>query len=255
MPIFKTMDKLKAKTTFKAIAATILFAAFYGVNFTALSADLKTDRQGVYLAPGWGKLSFEAPAAGSYSLPVIGQAADGEVLDTEGESQSLADLMDDKVTLLSFIYRTCDDVNGCPLSTMVLYTTGNKIAEQQGLKDKLRILTISFDPEFDTPEVMKEFSESLNVGKTIDWHFLTSQSDQAIKPVLESYQQSVVPDATNAGEGRNKFSHILRVYLIDRKKQIRNIYSMSFLHPDILINDVKTLLLEEAIAEAAINKK
>jgi cytochrome c peroxidase len=246
---------LKAVVVTKLMCAVICAISLCGLSVSAFASDLKADRQGVYLAPGWGKLSFEAPAVGTYSLPVISQAADGTVLNSDGESQQLAELMYDKVTLLSFIYRTCDDVNGCPLSTMVLYTTGNKIAEQQGLKGKLRILTLSFDPEFDTPKVMKEFSQSINAGKTIDWHFLTSQSDQAIKPILESYQQSVVPDATNEGEGRNKFSHILRVYLIDRKKQIRNIYSMSFLHPDILINDVKTLLLEDAIAEAANNKK
>jgi cytochrome c peroxidase len=35
------------------------------------------------------------------------------------------------------------------------------------------------------------------------------------------------------------------VYLIDKNKQIRNIYSVSFLHPDTLINDVKTLLAED----------
>lgn len=236
------------------IVVLLLCVAISGVSTIALASGLNADRQGVYLAPGWGKLSFDAPAAGSYSLPIISQAADGEVLNTDGKPQSLAELMDNKVTLLSFIYRTCDDINGCPLSTMVLHTTGKKIAEQQDLRGKLRILTLSFDPEFDTPKVMKEFSESINAGKTIDWHFLTSQSDLAIKPILESYQQSVVPDATNKGEGRNKFSHILRVYLIDREKQIRNIYSMSFLHPDILINDVKTLLLEDAISKAVIKK-
>jgi cytochrome c peroxidase len=235
--------------------SSLFCISFFGLSSNALASDLKVDRQGVYLAPGWGKLSFDAPAAGTYSLPVIGQAADGQVLDTDGNFQSLDDLMNDKVTLLSFIYRTCDDVNGCPLSTMVLYKTGSQIAKQQGLKDKLRILTLSFDPEFDTPEVMKEFSESLSGDQAIDWHFLTSQSDQAIKPILESYHQSVVPDVNNAGEGRNKFSHILRVYLIDRKKQIRNIYSMSFLHPDILINDVKTLLLEDQIGSREASKK
>ena len=37
-------------------------------------------------------------------------------------------------------------------------------------------------------------------------------------------------------------SHILRVFLIDQEKNVRNIYSVSFLHPDLLINDIKTLL-------------
>ncbi len=207
--------------------------------------ETKLDRQGVYLAPGWGKLTYEAPEAGSYTLPIIDTAAGGSVLDVNGKPHDLDELLGDKITLLSFIYRTCDDVNGCPLSTMVLYTTGNEIAKQTGLADKLRILTLSFDPQFDTPDVMREFRDSLVGDQSIDWRFLTSESEQEIQPILEAYQQSVIPDVNNSGEGRNKFSHILRVYLIDREKQVRNIYSVSFLHPDILINDVKTLLLED----------
>jgi cytochrome c peroxidase len=36
----------------------------------------------------------------------------------------------------------------------------------------------------------------------------------------------------------------LRVFLIDRKRQIRNIYSISFLHADTVLADVRTLLAE-----------
>jgi len=234
---------------FRHLVLSLLCTTFLNVGLIAEAADLKTDRQGVYLAPGWGKLSFDAPEAGTYSLPVIDYALGGEVLDSDGKTQNLDTLLGDKVTLLSFIYRTCDDVNGCPLSTMVLYSTGNQIAKQKDLHDKLRILTLSFDPEFDTPEVMKEFSKSLVGEQALDWRFLTTASEKEIQPILKSYQQTVVPDVNNTGDGRNKFSHILRVYLIDRKKQIRNIYSMSFLHADILVNDVKTLLLEDQLLD------
>ncbi len=235
----------------KQSAQILLVAALLSVNNVTLAADLKTDRQGVYLAPGWGKLSFEAPAAGSYSLPIVDHAAGGEVLNTDGKSQNLDELLGEKVTLLSFIYRTCDDVNGCPLSTMVLYTTGSEIAKQEELRGKLRMLTLSFDPKFDTPDVMKEFSDSVASNPELDWQFLTTASQQEIQPILDAYQQSVIPDVNNSGDERNTFSHILRVYLIDQKKQIRNIYSMSFLHPDILINDVKTLLLEDQMQVGA----
>lgn len=241
--------------------AFLLFGALLGLSIAltgpacAAGNEAKNElgRQGVYLAPGWGKLSFDAPAAGSYSLPVIDQAAGGEVLNSDGKAQNLDELLGEKVTLLSFIYRTCDDVNGCPLSTMVLYTTGNEIAKQDDLQDKLRILTMSFDPQFDTPEVMKEFKESLSSDDLIDWRFLTGASEQKIQPILDAYQQSVVRDANSDSEGRNKFSHILRVYLIDQQKRIRNIYSLSFLHPDILINDVKTLILESQQAQTQIS--
>jgi cytochrome c peroxidase len=204
----------------------------------------RTDRQGVYLAPGWGQLEFKAPAAGSYELPVIDRATDGTVLNSKNEMVRLTELMGEKITILSFIYRTCDDVNGCPLSTMVLNTVASKVIKEPSLKDNLRLLTLSFDPESDTPEAMQKYSESILGNRKIDWHFLTTKSDQQIKPILDAYQQSVVPDILANGKAK-KFSHLLRVYLIDRSHQVRNIYSLSFLHSDLLINDIKTLLMEE----------
>ena len=81
-------------------------------------------------------------------------------------------------------------------------------------------------------------------------HFLTTKSQTELQPILDAYQQTVVRDRKSE-DGKGKFSHILRVYLIDKQKQIRNIYNLSFLHPDILVNDVKTLLMEEEGAAAA----
>ncbi|MFT5209486.1 MAG: cytochrome c peroxidase [Flavobacterium sp.] len=216
-------------------------------GFAHAQSDDIPGREGVFLAPGWGKLSFEAPAAGSYELPAIWLAQDGEVLDEDGKPQSLAKLMEGKVTLLSFIFRTCDDVNGCPLSTMVLYTMGSKLEKEPEIASKVRMLTLSFDPRFDTPDVMKEYGESIAGGSDMDWHFLTSESETAIAPILDAYQQTIVADPIESSDQRTKFSHILRVYLIDKERQVRNIYNLSFLHPDILINDVKTLLMEEGI--------
>ncbi len=213
----------------------------------------------IVLAPGWGELGFEPPVAGTYKLPKIRPATGGAILDTAGKSLDLGDLLGEKVTVLSFIYRTCDDVNGCPLSTMVLNRLAGKVKEHPRLAHDLRLLTLSFDPEFDTPAVMKKFGEgikgvSANKGRTADWQFLTSSSDEAIQPILDAYQQSVIPDMQTRTDGRKKYSHILRVYLIDRKKQIRNIYNVSFLHPDILINDVLTLLNEEKVGKQTSTK-
>lgn len=216
-----------------------------------------TPKEGAYLAPGWGRLTFEAPAPGTYELPVVGPAAGGAILDEEGNALDLDDLLGEKITLLSFIFRTCDDSNGCPLSTMVLHRIGAKMKGSTELGDNLRLLTLSFDPEFDTPAVMKAFGEGFvdpnEPEKQIDWRFLTSESDDHIRPILDSYQQTIVIDPA-LREGRRTFSHILRVYLIDREKQVRNIYNVSFLHPDILLNDVLTLLADEEQGRQAQKK-
>ena len=61
---------------------------------------------------------------------------------------------------------------------------------------------------------------------------------------LHGYNQWISKDFDEQGRYLGTISHILRVFLIDRDKQIRNIYSISFLHADMLLNDIRTLLLE-----------
>ena len=71
------------------------------------------------LAPGYGELGYALPAVGSYALPPLGEAADGEVLDSDGEARRLYELFGDRYVLLAFIYTNCSDVNGCPLTSHV----------------------------------------------------------------------------------------------------------------------------------------
>jgi len=195
------------------------------------------------LAPGYSPLAFKAPQAGSYTLPVIDLAADGMVLSTTTQSQNLHDLMADKVVLLSFIYSTCSDVNGCPLATGVFHKINRRLQQDPEIAKKVRLLTLSFNPLHDTPEAMGHYAEGFK-NDLVDWQFLTTASEQKLQPILDQYQQNIQKIYDKQGQFTGTFSHILRVYLIDKNKQIRNIYSVSFLHADTLVNDVKTLLNE-----------
>lgn len=192
-------------------------------------------------APGYGTLEYELPAAGSYRLPSLGSAADGNVIDERGNAANLHRLMGDKIVLLSFIYSTCSDVNGCPLATAVFHKIKNRLKKEPELARQLRLLTLSFNPEHDTPDKMKQYGEHLQ-GENIEWRFLTTASEDELRPILDNYRQSIQKIHDKDGHFTGTFAHTLRVYLIDRDKAIRNIYSVSFLHPDTLINDVKTLL-------------
>jgi cytochrome c peroxidase len=207
----------------------------------ALAIDTKNEEP-ILLAPGYGPLTFEAPIAGSYQLPIYGYASDGDVLNSQGLEQTLGELMGDKVVLLSFIYATCNDVNGCPLSTSVFHKIKRRLTKA-GLKDDLRLITLSFDPKHDTPNIMANYAKSLETEQT-DWRFLTTHSQKELRPILEGYNQTIQQEYDDQGETMGTFSHTLRVYLIDQKRKIRKIYSVGFLHPDILINDVKTLIQE-----------
>ena len=224
------------------------------------------------LAPGYGELDFEAPKAGSYELPALGFAKDAKVLNVDGEQVRFHDLYAGKYTLLSFMYSRCGDVNGCPLTHVVFNRIRQIASNNPGLDKHLQLISMSFDPENDTPEVLKNLNSghadhdqhSGHAGhevenkERIEWLYLTSDSDKSLEPILVDYDQAVLNDIDEEGNATGRISHILRVYLIDPRNQIRNIYSVPFLHPDIIINDVKTLLLGDNISlvnEAAKDNK
>jgi len=194
------------------------------------------------LAPGYSDLEFTPPAPGSYALPPLGEAADGVVLDSAGRRQSLHDLMGDKIVLLSFIYTRCSDVNGCPLATFVLKGVQNRVRADPGLKGRVRLLSLSFDPEHDTPEVLDAYAAHFR-QPGFDWQFLTTVSEEMLMPTLDAYGQWIIRDYDENGDYQGTISHLLRVYLIDQRRRVRNIYSTSFLHADTVANDIRTLLL------------
>ncbi len=231
----------------------LVIPSIFSIDYA--QADFKPPTQQQILAPGYGNLEFPAPEPGSYTLPVLGSAADGKVLDTQGNVLTLHSLMGDKVVLLSFIYSTCSDVNGCPLATAVLHKIKNRLKKEPELAEKLRLVTLSFNPEHDTPEMMQHYGQELQ-DKGVEWRFLTTQSEQDLQPILAHYKQNIQKVYDARGKFTGTFSHILRVYLVDKNKQLRNIYSVAFLHPDTLINDIKTLLqTEPKKAEAHFNKQ
>ena len=220
----------------------ILLAAVLGFAMAAHAAE-HAHAPATVLAPGYFDLEFTPPAPGTYELPPLRVAADGAVLDDTGKARRLYDYLGDRVVLLSFIYTTCNDVNGCPLAAHVLKRVQDRALTDPALHDQLRLVSISFDPSHDTPAVMAAYGANLR-APGFDWAFLTSASQAQLQPILDAYDQSVFRDESGA------VSHILRVMLIDREHRVRNIYSVSFLHADTVLNDVRTLLLEASSATA-----
>lgn len=201
----------------------------------------------VVLAPGYAPLSFVAPKPGTYALPAMGNAANGAVIDSNGNSAQLHDFLGGKPTVLSFIFTTCNDVNGCPLATYVMRSVQDALQADPVTANRARLVSFSFDPLFDTPEVIDAYGSQFRAGD-FDWQFLTTEGATTLDPILNAYGQWVIRDYDENGEYMGTMSHILRVFLIDESRQIRNIYSTSFLHADTVANDVRSLLIEAKTA-------
>jgi cytochrome oxidase Cu insertion factor (SCO1/SenC/PrrC family) len=189
---------------------------------------------------------YEPPVPGSYSLPVVKAAADGAIFDSNGKSLNLRDLTRGRITILSFIYTRCAAMKACPYAAGVLNQLHLLSVDDPTLAKNMRLVSMSFDPDYDTPQRLAAYSESFLEEKSgCEWRFATAKSRADLESILAVYGQAVDKRA-NASDPQGPLYHILRVFLIDREGQIRNIYSSGTLDPRLVVADVKTLLLEEA---------
>lgn len=252
----------------------IMFFSFILLSNHVFSFDAPPIPETILPAPGYGELDFEAPDAGSYKLPVLGYAQNAKVINTDNKSVSYHEIFRGKYTLLNFMYTRCDDLNGCPLSHIVFSRIKDIAKQDPLLAENLQLISMSFDPNYDTPEVLKKLESGSHdehmdhanhdghdmshgdhdmghdkASQTVDWKYLTTRSQKDLAPILEAYNQSVITKTDADTKVTGNFSHILRVFLIDPDLRIRNIYSVDFLHPDIIINDLKTLMMEYGVDE------
>ena len=139
---------------------------------------------------------YDPPSPGSYRLPPLATAADGTTLDETGAVRSLHGLMTDRITVLSFIYTRCGDI--CPLGTMLMRDLHEATAADAGLAAGLRLITLSFDPGHDTPEVMAGEARALRVDGGADWQFLTASGMAELGAILAAYDQRVIATSSEA---------------------------------------------------------
>jgi len=190
------------------------------------------------------EFQFDPPAPGSYELYRIKRAPDGTVIDTDGKPHRLSELTSGKITLVSFVYLTCTDTNGCPFALSTLFAIHDASIDLPQLRGDVQLMTISFDPERDTVDAIESFAYPITIDpqadQKLEWHVLTTAGQEDLQPILSGYGQVV--DRSHDSE---RINHLLRMYLVDRDGYIRNIYGLGLIDPRLLMTDVETLLLEE----------
>jgi protein SCO1/2 len=226
-----------------AIAVGLLLSGGKAATSHEAGAHDATSARPELSIPRTADYDYDPPTLGSYTLPPIKPAADGRVLDEIGAKRSLRALLDGKVTVMAFIYTRCADI--CPQAMMLLHELHGIASEDPALRKELQLITISFDPAHDTPEIMAlNASAYRDDADTAEWRFLTTSGEEVLRPLLDAYDQPV-GRKTSPDDALGPLTHQLRVFLIDRQAEIRNIYSVGFLDPRLVMTDVRTILAEE----------
>lgn len=134
---------------------------------------------------------------------------DFTLTDQNGASLSLASLRG-QVVAITFIYSRCPLPDYCPRMVNNLAEVRKRYQDRMG-RD-LTLLTITFDPKYDTPEVLRNFARRYG-GNVPAWHFLTGSTEQ-VAAVCASFGIEYWPD-------QGLITHTLQTAVIDREGRLR----------------------------------
>ena len=164
-------------------------------------------------------------------LPRIGPAPEFTLTDQDGRRIALKALRG-QVLAVTFIFASCADT--CPLLTAKLAGIQDRLGAAFG--PDVRFVSITVDPERDTPQVLKRYAQS-HRADSAGWSFLTGTPAE-IREVAARY--GVVYKKTSRGD----VDHTFLTSLIDRGGALRVQYMGVRFDPDELLRDLRSLSQE-----------
>tara|TARA_A100001037_G_scaffold37143_1_gene28721 strand:- start:9253 stop:9837 length:585 start_codon:yes stop_codon:yes gene_type:complete len=166
----------------------------------------------------------------SQQLPKIGSIPQFEFIDSNGNTVTLNNLKG-KVWVADFIFTTC--TMACPMMTGNMNLVHKKFKKN----DDVRLVSISVYPEYDTPDVLKEYASHYDAD-TEKWLFLTGD---------ESSVKNIIKDGFKIGDFEEIIFHSEKFALVDKNGTIRAYYNgMKSEDMKQLKKDINALLKQDA---------
>jgi protein SCO1/2 len=178
-------------------------------------------------------LNLIALAAPSDRLAVIQQAPDFQLRD-QNENPVRFSSQRGHVVVVSFMFTTCNGT--CPATTHRMASLRQECTRRPDLKGRVRFLSISLDPTRDTPAALRNYMRLYDIDGG-DWAFLTGSSKD-VQPVLAAWGMWAKP-APNG-----QLDHPSRVYLVDPRGRVREIYNLDFFRQPWVLEDISALVRE-----------
>jgi protein SCO1/2 len=138
-------------------------------------------------------------------------------IDQTGKRRALIEKVDDRAVIVDFIFTRCTSVCSA-LGTS--YQQLQADIQEKHLQNEIRLVTVSFDPERDTPAVIADYGRRLSANPDT-WTLLTPVDPEALRRVLEAFGVIRVP-APNG-----QFIHNTAFNVIDRRGRLARIVDIS----------------------------
>jgi protein SCO1 len=144
-----------------------------------------------------------------------------------------------RVVLVDFIYTNCADV--CPMLTSLMRAIQERLVSDRLLPAKVMLLSITVDPDRDTPVVLKQYGAAIGADPE-GWKFLTGDRSALEETLVQGFKLPF-RGPTPAGPARPGFeiTHTSRVIVIDRAGAVRGITNGEELDVEQTVRTLKRL--------------
>ncbi len=171
------------------------------------------------------------------------QAKELELSDIKGDSKPLElfnqnnepivlDSLIGKPLVMSFLFTRCPLPEMCPLIMQKV------VKVQEGLnkeyKDKVFFAIMTFDPEYDTPEVLKKYGENYMVD--FDNLIYITGKKKDVETALDHFRVYFKE------EGPGQIAHTLETMVMDEKGVIKRVFPTTIWSPKSVIAEVKKII-------------
>lgn len=146
-----------------------------------------------------------------------------------------------KALALTFVYTRCPQPDQCTLMSNNFASIDRELAKTPEVYDRVHLLTISFDPDYDTPKVMRSYGAG-HTGRYSDesfqhWEFLTGSKDE-VKGIAQFFGLRYYVDTESGDE---QVIHSLRTAVIGPDGKLVKLYRGNEWKPEEIVADLKTL--------------
>jgi protein SCO1/2 len=178
-----------------------------------------------------------APIASGFELIKIGEEVPNQLFtDQDGKERHFNDIRDGRALALTFIYTKCPMPTFCPMMDRQFAAIQKAIKENAVLRDKARLLSVSFDPKNDTPPVLKKHAKDLGADPNF-WTFVTGNRDDIDKFAMNFGVTLIRGEAANPDE----IGHTLRTAIVDRAGKLVKTYTGNEWSASDIVADLEKL--------------
>lgn len=156
-----------------------------------------------------------------------------ELVDHNGDTVVFPNDFAGKAMMVGYVYTQCPDI--CPLVTVNMKQVHDKL----DAPDDVAFVTITFDPQRDTPERLRDYRDAYGLDTT-DWSFLTGDRD-TILALMDRVGVRVELSRGTYDDDDYLIDHTDQISLIDAEGRVLFHYGGSMTPVEIFAEDLETI--------------